>query len=73
MPTKMGGSSAPDSLEEGFATQVWLAVSNEPEALTTGGYFHHKKKTRSHPSADSTDTQELFLAKCEELTGIQLT
>jgi len=31
----MGGLSAPDSLEEGPKTQVWLATSDEPEALRT--------------------------------------
>jgi NAD(P)-dependent dehydrogenase (short-subunit alcohol dehydrogenase family) len=29
--TKMGGSGAPDNLEKGFGTQVWLAeTANEP-------------------------------------------
>ena len=29
VPTKMGGTNAPDSLEQGFQTQVWLAVSDD--------------------------------------------
>src|SRR4030095_1717305 len=44
VPTKMGGAGAPDNLEKGFETQVWLAVSNDPEARVSGYYFHHKKK-----------------------------
>ncbi|HEU4902502.1 MAG TPA: SDR family NAD(P)-dependent oxidoreductase [Flavisolibacter sp.] len=36
VPTKMGGTGAPDNLEKGFQTQVWLAVSNDPEAMVSG-------------------------------------
>ena len=46
--TKMGGPGAPDSLEEGLATQVWLAVSEEKEALVSGKYFYHKKLRSFH-------------------------
>jgi len=31
----MGGAGAPDSLEKGFATQVWLAVSDDAKATVT--------------------------------------
>jgi NAD(P)-dependent dehydrogenase (short-subunit alcohol dehydrogenase family) len=41
--TKMGGAGAPDDLSEGPTTQVWLATSNDPEALVTGQYFYHQK------------------------------
>jgi NAD(P)-dependent dehydrogenase (short-subunit alcohol dehydrogenase family) len=30
VPTKMGGRGAPDDLDEGYATQTWLAVSDDP-------------------------------------------
>ncbi|HEX8505605.1 MAG TPA: SDR family NAD(P)-dependent oxidoreductase, partial [Hymenobacter sp.] len=39
--TKMGGAGAPDSLEEGTKTQVWLATSQDPAATVTGQYFYH--------------------------------
>ncbi len=32
VPTKMGGAGAPDDLDEGHRTQVWLAVSDDPAA-----------------------------------------
>lgn len=70
VPTKMGGASAPDSLEEGFQTQVWLAVSNDPAACVSGHYFHHQKQARYQQIADDADVQEQLLAYCKHLTGV---
>jgi NAD(P)-dependent dehydrogenase (short-subunit alcohol dehydrogenase family) len=70
--TKMGGRGAPDSLTDGPKTQVWLAVSNEPDALVSGKYFYHQKIRQHHPAADNIDTQELFLSECAALSGITL-
>lgn len=53
VPTRMGGASAPDNLEQGAQTQSWLAVSEEKEALVSGRYFHHKSERKYHPLADS--------------------
>ena len=36
VPTRMGGPAATDDLEQGHSTQVWLAVSDQPEANVTG-------------------------------------
>jgi hypothetical protein len=35
----MGGASAPDNLDAGHRTQVWLAVSDDKAAMVTGKYF----------------------------------
>src|SRR5271156_2146430 len=35
--TKMGGAGAPDDLDQGHRTQVWLAASDDPPATVTGG------------------------------------
>lgn len=70
VPTKMGGSGAPDDLEKGFQTQVWLAVSNDPEACVSGHYFHHKRQVRYLQAAKDAAVQEKLLALCEEITGI---
>ena len=69
--TKMGGPSAPDSLEQAPLTQVWLAGSNDPEVLRSGGYFYHKKPQAVHPDAKNCDVQELFLQRCAQISGIQ--
>ena len=39
VPTKMGGSGAPDSLQKGYETQVWLAESNDEKATVSGRLF----------------------------------
>jgi NAD(P)-dependent dehydrogenase (short-subunit alcohol dehydrogenase family) len=70
VPTKMGGHGAPDNLERGYQTQVWLAVSNDKEAKVSGRYFHHKKEDHYLPAANDVKVQENFLAKCEQITGI---
>jgi len=69
VPTKMGGRGAPDDLQKGYETQVWLAVSDDEEAKVSGRYFHHRKESRHNPEADDASLQERFLSLCEELTG----
>ncbi|MEI6946478.1 SDR family NAD(P)-dependent oxidoreductase [Paraflavisolibacter sp. H34] len=70
VPTRMGGRGAPDDLQKGYETQVWLAVSNEERAQVSGRYFFHQKERRSNPGADDVSLQERFLHRCEEITGI---
>jgi NAD(P)-dependent dehydrogenase (short-subunit alcohol dehydrogenase family) len=72
VPTKMGGAGAPDDLEKGYQTQVWLAVSNEPGALVSGQYFHHQKSARYNHSADDRTMQDRLLEQCARLTGVSL-
>jgi NAD(P)-dependent dehydrogenase (short-subunit alcohol dehydrogenase family) len=69
VPTKMGGRGAPDDLQKGYETQVWLAVSDDEEAKVSGRYFHHRKESRHSPEADDASLQERFLSLCEEITG----
>jgi len=71
VPTKMGGAGAPDDLEKGFQTQVWLAVSNDPEARVSGHYFHHKRRDRYLSAAGNPAVQEKFFALCEQITGVR--
>jgi len=70
VPTKMGGRSAPDDLKKGYATQVWLAVSNDEMAKVSGRYFFHQKEKRYNAEADEVVLQEKFLEACREVTGI---
>lgn len=72
VPTKMGGKGAPDDLQKGFETQVWLAVSNEKAARVSGAYFFHKKISRYNPEADDVELQERLLDLCSEKTGVDL-
>lgn len=70
VPTKMGGRGAPDDLQKGFATQVWLAVSNDDKAKVSGCYFFHQKERSTNPEADDVLLQEKFLEVCREMTGV---
>jgi NAD(P)-dependent dehydrogenase (short-subunit alcohol dehydrogenase family) len=72
VPTKMGGSGASDDLDLGSLTQAWLAVSDDPAATVTGGYFHHQRRQRPDPATTDTQTQDALLAYCRDLTGVEL-
>ena len=63
---------APDDLDEGAATQVWLAVSEDPKALVTGQYLHHHEPSRMHPDARRTELQDRLVAVLERITGVAL-
>ncbi len=70
VPTKMGGASAPDDLQKGYETQVWLAVSNEEKTKVSGRLFYHKKAVQSNAEADDVLIQEEFMKMCGDITGI---
>ncbi len=72
MPTRMGGRSASGDLEDGVATQVWLAVSEEPGAKVSGRYFYLKRARAAHRAASDVEFQDGFLAACEQLTGVRI-
>src|SRR5664279_3890432 len=42
--TNMGDPSAPDDLDAGAETQVWLATSDDAQATVSGQYFYHQKR-----------------------------
>jgi NAD(P)-dependent dehydrogenase (short-subunit alcohol dehydrogenase family) len=71
VPTKMGGASAPDDLQKGYETQVWLAVSGDRRAKVSGRYFHHEQEARYNHEADDEQLQERFLNSCGEITGVR--
>jgi NAD(P)-dependent dehydrogenase (short-subunit alcohol dehydrogenase family) len=72
VPTKMGGAGAPDDLEMGHLTQTWLAVSNDPAAAVSGGYWHQRKQQT--PAAEALDPgfQDQLTDRLAELTGTAL-
>lgn len=72
VPTKMGGASAPDDLEEGHRTQVWLAASDEAAAKVSGRYWYHREQRKPAPETLDADFQERLIAKLAELTGVTL-
>ncbi|HLZ44022.1 MAG TPA: SDR family NAD(P)-dependent oxidoreductase [Candidatus Sulfotelmatobacter sp.] len=72
VPTKMGGPGAPDDLDEGRRTQVWLAASEDAAAKETGEYFYHMRPRKPNPAAREVERQEKLLAECQRLCGVEL-
>lgn len=72
VPTKMGGGNAPDDLQKGYETQVWLAVSNDEKAKVSGRYFFHQEERQYKSEANNVLMQERFLNCCSEITGVSL-
>ncbi|UFS63058.1 SDR family NAD(P)-dependent oxidoreductase [Sulfurimonas sp. HSL-3221] len=69
VPTKMGGKGAPDDLQEGARTQVWLASGGD--AAVSGRYFFHMEEASYASKTDDAVAQEALLARCEALSGIR--
>jgi NAD(P)-dependent dehydrogenase (short-subunit alcohol dehydrogenase family) len=68
--TKMGGPGAPDDLDAGPKTQVWLATSNDPEAMVTGQYFYHQKRRAPEPAARDEKIQNRLIDECARISGV---
>jgi NAD(P)-dependent dehydrogenase (short-subunit alcohol dehydrogenase family) len=72
VPTRMGGPGAPDSLELGHRTQEWLVSSDDPEALTSGGYWYHHERREPHRAVHDEAFQGRLLRALAEETGVAL-
>jgi len=72
VPTKMGGSGAPDDMDQAHRTQVWLAASDDPKARVTGGYFYHLKPKAPSPQANDPALQDRLIAICADTSGVSL-
>jgi NAD(P)-dependent dehydrogenase (short-subunit alcohol dehydrogenase family) len=72
VPTKMGGAGAPDDLCLGHLTQEWLATSDDPEALTSGGYWYHQRRREPAPSVHEERFQDELLEALSRFTGARL-
>ncbi len=72
VPTRMGGPDAPDELSLAAVTQAWLAVSGDPGASVSGGYFYHQRAGETHGSVYDHHFQDSLLAACARLSGIDL-
>lgn len=72
VPTKMGGPGAPDDLAMGHDTQSWLAVSDDPAALVSGGYWHHRRQRKPAPEVTDSNFQDRLTRVLADLTGVTL-
>jgi NAD(P)-dependent dehydrogenase (short-subunit alcohol dehydrogenase family) len=72
VPTKMGGPGASDDLRLGHLTQEWLATSNDPAAMTSGGYWYHQHLEEPHPKVHDRRFQDDLLEELARITGERL-
>ena len=72
VPTKMGGPNAPDDFALGHETQEWLAVSDDPDALTSGGYWYHGSRRQPHAAVLDPVFQDDLLQVLATETGTVL-
>jgi NAD(P)-dependent dehydrogenase (short-subunit alcohol dehydrogenase family) len=72
VPTRMGGPGAPDDLELGHLTQTWLAVSDDPEAATSGGYWHHQRRYAPATATRDEHFQDALVDELHRLTDVHL-
>jgi NAD(P)-dependent dehydrogenase (short-subunit alcohol dehydrogenase family) len=72
VPTRMGGPGAPDDLVAGHETQVWLAVSDDTDATTSGGYWYHRQRRDPAPAVTVEAFGDALRVELERLTGGRL-
>ena len=63
---------APDDLDQGHRTQVWLAVSDDRAAKVTGQYFFHMRPRAPNPEARDVMLQDGLVEACRRLSGVAL-
>jgi NAD(P)-dependent dehydrogenase (short-subunit alcohol dehydrogenase family) len=72
VPTRMGGPGAPDDLRLGHLTQEWLATSDDPDACTSGGYWHHQRRSEPHGAVRDRRFQDQLLEDLARFTATRL-
>ena len=72
VPTKIGGPEAPDDFDMGYLTQTWLASSEEPAAIVSGRYWHHRQTHAPAKQVSDAGFQDQLSEKLVELTGVSL-
>lgn len=72
VPTKMGGPRAPDDFDEGYLTQTWLAVGDDPAATVSGRYWYHRRAQTPAREVSDPRFQDQLSARLAELTGVSL-
>ena len=72
VPTRMGGPTASDDLEQGHLTQTWLATTDDPDALRSGQVWKHRRPTAVAAAAQDATFQDRLLDQLAGLTSHQL-
>jgi NAD(P)-dependent dehydrogenase (short-subunit alcohol dehydrogenase family) len=72
VPTKMGGSGAPDDMDQAHLTQAWLAAGDDTKADVTGHYFYHLKRMEPNLQSHDVALQDRLIVICTEISGVPL-
>ena len=70
--TQLGGPDAWDPVDLGAQTQVWLAISDDPVATTSGQYLKRREVLEPNPLVKDADARAQLIAELERITGIAL-
>jgi NAD(P)-dependent dehydrogenase (short-subunit alcohol dehydrogenase family) len=70
--TDMGGPSAPDPVALGAETQVWLATSDDADALASGRYLKRRQECDPNPVALDADARARLVGELARLSGVEL-
>ncbi|KAI0837442.1 NAD(P)-binding protein [Hypoxylon sp. FL0890] len=80
VPTKMGGSSAPDNIDAAIDTYVMLAEGSGASEGKTGGYWYQTRQgtsrgsgreTSYESSLDDEARQDKLIETCAEISGVK--
>ena len=58
--------------EEGYLTQTWPAVSEDPAATVSGQYWHHRRPLSPAKEVEDPVFKNQLSAKLTDLTGVSL-
>ncbi len=70
--TDMGGPQAPDPVELGAETQVWLATSDDAEATLGGRYLKRREELAPNPIALDSPSRTALIDELARLSGVSL-
>jgi NAD(P)-dependent dehydrogenase (short-subunit alcohol dehydrogenase family) len=70
--TDLGGPQAPDPVDLGAETQVWLATSDDALATASGRYVKRREVHTPNPMVNDAAARGALVAELERLTGVAL-
>jgi NAD(P)-dependent dehydrogenase (short-subunit alcohol dehydrogenase family) len=70
--TNMGGPNAPDPLDLGAETPVWLVTSDDKIAVTSGQYIKRRTVRVPNPATQDPAQRAALVAELERITGLAL-
>lgn len=72
VPTRMGGPSATDDINQGHRTQAWLAVSNDHSAMVSGRYFYHLRSLEPDPAVHESGRLDALMQAFRRLSCVEI-